>query len=134
MSSRDPRVWMWAEACELLERAERIQRRFFQLGTSAARPAWEPPADIYESEDALVIQVALPGVPLRQMSVAFEDGALVVAGQRPLPAEARGAEIYRLEIPHGHFERRIELPPGRYRLDDQQLADGCVTLRLSRLR
>jgi hypothetical protein len=29
---RDLEILMWAEACQMLERAERLQRRFFQLG------------------------------------------------------------------------------------------------------
>jgi HSP20 family molecular chaperone IbpA len=126
---------MWIEACELLERAERIQRQFFQIGISATnRPAWEPPADIYETEDMLVILVALPGVPPGQIQVGIEEGgALVVVGERRLPPEARTAGIYRMEIPHGRFARRIELPPGRFRLEQQDIAGGCVLLRLRKL-
>lgn len=135
MSTRDPKNWMWAEACELLERAERIQRQFFQLGMpSASRPTWEPPADIYETETMLVIQVALPGVPASHVQVGIEDGGvLVVSGERQLPPEARSAGIYRMEIPHGQFARRIELPPGGYRLEHQEIANGCVLLRLRKL-
>lgn len=135
MPTRDPKNWMWAEACELLERAERIQRQFFQLGlSSASRPSWEPPTDIYETEDMLVILVALPGVAPAQIQVVIEDpGVLVVSGERRLPPEARSAGIYRLEIPHGHFARRIELPPGRFRIEQQDIVDGCVLLRLRKL-
>lgn len=135
MPTRNPRNWMWAEACELLERAERIQRQFFQLGMpTASRPAWEPPADIFETEDMLVILVALPGVSPAQVEVGVEDsGVLVVSGERRLPPEARAAGIYRLEIPHGRFARRIELPPGRFRLEQQDIVDGCVLLRLRKL-
>jgi hypothetical protein len=39
MQSGDPRLWMWSEACELLERARRMRSRFFDpllaLGDSA---------------------------------------------------------------------------------------------------
>lgn len=135
MPTRDPKNWMWAEACELLERAERIQRQFFQLGISAAsRPTWEPPADIFETEDMLVILVALPGVSPAHIQVGIEDGGvLVVSGQRELPPEAKTAGIYRLEIPHGRFARRIELPSGRFRLEQQEAVDGCVLLRLRKL-
>ena len=31
--TRDPRAWMWAEACEFLDRADRLQRQFFVLGS-----------------------------------------------------------------------------------------------------
>lgn len=131
----DPKNWMWAEACELLERAERIQRQFFQLGIPTAnRPTWEPPADIYETESALVILVALPGVSPARIQVSIEEGGvLVVSGERQLPPEARTADIYRLEIPHGRFARRIELPPGRFIVEQQEVANGCVVLRLRKM-
>lgn len=131
----DPKKWMWADACELLDRAERIQRQFFQLGISTAnRPTWEPPADIYETETMLVILVALPGVSPAQIEVSIdENGVLAVSGERPLPPEARTADIYRMEIPHGRFARHIELPPGRFVLEQQDVANGCVLLRLRKL-
>jgi len=135
MPTRDPKNWMWAEACELLERAERIHRQFFQLGLpSASRPRWEPPVDVYETDDRFVIIVALPGVPADQIEVGVQEGGiLVVRGERLLPAQARLASIYRLEIPHGYFERRIELPPGRFHLERQEFTNGCLLLSLLKL-
>jgi len=117
---------MWAEACELLDRAERLQRQFFRPARSAA---WEPPVDVFETEQDLIIAVALPGVAPERLEVGFINGALVVAGERDLPAEA-GAIIRRLEIPHGRFERRIALPPRAYDIAQRELANGCLLLRL----
>lgn len=135
MSSRDSRIWMWAEACELLERAERMHRQFFQLGVSPARRVmWEPPVDVFETEREIWIQVALPGVSPAQLSVAVDGGTLIVAGDRPIPVESRRATLHRLEIPHGRFERRIELPPGRFEFEQQELVDGCLLLKLRKLR
>lgn len=135
MPSRDPKIWMWAEACELLERAERLHRQFFQLGVSPERRImWEPPVDIFETECELWIQVALPGVSPAQVSVVVDGGTLTVAGDRPIPLETRRAVIHRLEIPNGRFERRIELPPGRFEFQQQELIDGCLLLRLRKLR
>lgn len=134
MPSRDPMKWMWAEALEMMERADRLHRQFFQLGRSEARgPSWEPPVDIFESESQLGILVALPGVSPREVDVLVEGGILAVRGERPLPGPFREGTIRRLEIPYGHFERRIELPPGRYALSGRQLIDGCLLLTLSKL-
>ena len=36
---------------------------------------------------------------------------LVIAGTRPLPGKERNANIVRLEIPYGRFERRVTLSP-----------------------
>ena len=132
MRHRDPRQWMWAEALELLRGAEQLQRRFFQLGAAEA-PAWEPPVDLYETTDGLTLCVALSGVAGADLEISLESGTVVVRGERAFPVEQERAVIYRLEIPYGRFERRIELPAGQYRLVDRRLANGCLTLDLQRL-
>jgi HSP20 family molecular chaperone IbpA len=123
---------MWDEALSQLERAECRQRRFFMLlRARVPAPVWEPPADVFESEDGLHIWVALPGARAEDVAVHFEAGELVVRTERPLPALDR-VRIRRLEIPYGPFERRIELPAGRYSVRRTAIADGCLELHLAR--
>jgi HSP20 family protein len=134
MPPRQPGAWMWAEACELLARAERLHRQFFvPRGTQGRQPSWEPPVDLLENGEELWIYVALPGVGKEQLEVVVEQGTLVVSGERPMPGRGRGTVIHRLEIPYGRFERRIELPPGRYDAVQRELIDGCLTLALRKL-
>jgi HSP20 family molecular chaperone IbpA len=121
---------MWAEACEMLDEVDRLQRQFFRPGATPA--AWEPPIDVFETADALRIVVALPGVAAEDVRVVAENGALTVIGERRLPRESAGA-IRRIEIPHGHFERRLALPQGRYELIEHILSDGCLSLQLRKL-
>ena len=129
----DPRARMWAEACELLDQAERLQRQFFRPAAGAVRPAWEPPVDIFETEDDLWICVALPGVEPDDVRIVVQDRTLVVTGERPLPPECRAGMIHRVEIPHGRFERRIALQAGRFELRRRELSNGCLTLTLRKL-
>ena len=93
MRSRDPRSWMWAEALDLLQSAERLQRQFFQLGAGQGAPTWEPPVDLYETGNELWILVALPGVTTDQLEVVIDGATIVVRGERPLPLDARGGTI-----------------------------------------
>jgi HSP20 family protein len=125
---------MWASACELLERAERMHRQFFQPRLAeTAGPTWEPPVDILETESELWILVALPGVGLDRLQVVVDDGTLAVSAERPMPGRAHAGVIRRLEIPYGQFERRIELPPGRFEIARRELTDGCLVLGLRKL-
>jgi HSP20 family molecular chaperone IbpA len=134
MSSRNLRTGMWAEALELLERADRLHRQFFHFGRRAlAGPSWEPPVDIFQADAELTIVVALPGVAPDQVQIVVDDGTLAVVGERALPCPSSSADIRRLEIPYGRFERRIELPAGRYEIQRRELADGCLTLVLRRI-
>ena len=133
MRRSDPGDWMWAEACDLLDEAERLHRRFFRLGASrTALPAWEPPVDMYENECEVVVVVAMPGVAADRVQVLTENGTLIVRGERPLPFAGRPLAVRHLEIPYGAFERRIPLPAGRFDAGPPELAQGCLTLRLRR--
>jgi HSP20 family protein len=133
MTMRLRRDWMWAEACEMLERAERLHRRFFEVALAReARPTWEPPVDLFETPSLLWLVVALPGIDPARLDVTIDSESVTIAGERALPAELRSAAIHRLEIPHGRFERRVELPPGRFALARQSFVDGCLALALRR--
>lgn len=133
MAGADPRNWMWAEACAMIERAEQMHRQFFQPG-SATTPtvSWEPPIDVFESERDLLIVVALPGVDTQDIEISSQAGVLLVAGVRRLPAAVRGTDIVRLEIPQGRFERRIRLPAARWELNRSSLVNGCLVLNLTK--
>jgi HSP20 family protein len=125
------RNWMWSEACEMLARAERLHHEFFRLsGPTAELPAWQPPADVFETEGEVIVLVALPGVDPDKIDMAIDGNCLVVAGMRTLRNELRQAIIHRLELPQGRFERRIPLPAGRYRSVREAKENGCLLVLL----
>lgn len=93
---------------------------------------WEPPIDIYETLHEFIIMVALPGVEPELISITLGDGHLVVGGRRYLPVGAE-AEIQRLEIPYGRFERSIELPDGHVELGEHEFANGCLLILLRKI-
>jgi HSP20 family molecular chaperone IbpA len=133
MSAGDPRSWMWAEACMMIERAERLHRQFFQPSLSDLPSAsWEPPVDIFETEREIWIIAALPGVEPQDLKVTLDGGELRIAGSRRQPAAVRGAAFLRLEIPYGRFERRIHLSSARLELARSELASGCLLLSLTK--
>jgi len=142
MRSRDLHNAMWAQALDMLERADRLHRRFFQpraetdAGPGAPRPGatiWEPPIDVIEAGNEYWILVALPGVDPARVRVHFDGATLVVAGERPLPARCQVGAIRRLEIPYGRFERRIAIPWGDFELRDERIENGCLLIGLRRL-
>jgi HSP20 family protein len=132
MDSRFPRDWMWSEACELLAQAERLHRQVFEPRRASRMPSWEPPVDLIETEEAVLIFVALPGVAPDGVETAIENADLVLSGTRVLPRELATAVIHRLELPQGRFERRIALPPGRYSDVRRSFIDGCLVIRLEK--
>jgi HSP20 family protein len=116
MSRRiDPAALMWA----------------FRLTTTSHSQAWEPPVDVFEDEDEVVVVVAMPGVATDRVAILTEAGAVTVRGERPLPIVGGArAFVHQLEIPYGYFERRIVLPDRAWRSVSHELANGCLVLRL----
>lgn len=123
---------MWSQACDMVERADRLHRQFFQLGQVGHMPAWEPPVDVFETGSELVIRAAVPDVDPDDFEIVLGEGALLLAGRRRLPAEAARGGIRQLEIPYGRLERRIALPPGRHRVVASRYQGGCFEIRLQR--
>jgi HSP20 family protein len=128
-----PVNWMLSEAIDSLARAERLHRQFFSLQPSAGsqESSWEPPIDVLETDQEILILVALPGVDPEEVEAVIDSGTLIVSGRRVLPVELRNARIHRLELPQGRFERRIVLPIGRYAVS-RFAVNGCIVLRLSK--
>jgi HSP20 family protein len=134
MRIRYPRNWMWAQALDMLDQADRLQRHFFAPGpVGNGVPSWEPPVDIIETDLEYWILIALPGVAPERVSTRIEGATLVVEGERPMPAKAFPGAIRRLEIPYGRFERSIAIAPGRFEVREQTFDNGCLVIGLRRL-
>jgi HSP20 family protein len=134
MNSNLPPNWMWSEACEMLARAERMHREFFRPGRpgGVAAPAWEPPVDMLETERAVLVLVALPGVDPDHVEAKIDGNDLVFSGTRVLPPEMHTAIIHRLELPQGRFARRVRLPAGRYSAVQRSACNGCLVITLQK--
>lgn len=131
MQAKNSREWMWSEACAMLARAERMHGVFFRparLGDAA--PAWEPPVDVLETDRAVLVLVALPGVNADRVEAIIDGADLVFSGARVFPPEMQTAVIHRLELPQGRFERRVRLPAGRYGAVRRSAADGLLVIAL----
>ena len=132
METKFPSYWMWSEAFEMLARAERMHRQFFQPSGSHASVAWEPPVDVLETERAVLVLIALPGVDFNEVKALISQGELLISGCRTYPAEMRTAIIHRLELPQGRFERRIRLPAGRYSSIHRSDFNGSLLITLQK--
>jgi len=125
--------WMWAQACELLEQAERLQRQYVRyIGPGADSAVWEPPVDVQESGNEVLLQFAMPGVEPGQIEVSLDSEGLTVRAVRPVRLAHRNALIRRLEIPHGRFLRRIALGGSPLRIVESTYVNGCLEVRLAR--
>lgn len=93
--------------------------------------AWTPPVDIYETEDALVLQAELPGFSKEDVSVELKDNTLMLRGERKRSHEVKDEHYQRTERVYGAFQRSFLLPTT---VDQNKVVasykDGVLELRL----
>jgi len=92
---------------------------------------WTPPANIYETDDALVLTVELPGVSKNEVSVELHEHTLSLSGKRTRETALKGGHYQRVEGHYGAFQRAFRLPAT---VDQTQVQatykDGVLALRL----
>jgi HSP20 family protein len=69
---------------------------------------WNPPTDVYETEQNLIIKVEVAGMRDEDFEVAIEENILIILGIRPDQSERRA--YHQMEIMYGKFEIAIQLP------------------------
>lgn len=124
---------MWSEAVRMLDEADRISQQFFRVQPSEyAAGAWEPPVDVYETDDDWTVLVALPGVPAERIRYRLDGDTLDVVGERAVPRECSHGVIRRKEVPHGRFARALRFRFTPQAITRAVLKDGCLILTLSK--
>ena len=90
---------------------------------------WNPPTDIYETEDHFVVRVEIAGMREEDFEVAVENNILLIRGVRPDLNERRA--YHQMEIRFGKFEIAVEIPVA-VNLDDAtvEYKDGFLMILL----
>lgn len=72
---------------------------------------YNPPVDIYETDENFIINIELPGMEKEDISLTLSDDVLIIKGVRE-NGRSRSEEIsyYHMEMNYGPFERRIRIP------------------------
>ena len=74
-----------------------------------AMSVWVPAADIYETDDNLVVTSDLPGVDLKELDVRVENNVLSIRGERQFEPTVENEKFHRVERLYGRFERSLAL-------------------------
>lgn len=71
--------------------------------------AWNPPVDVLEENDRIVVKVEVPGLKESDLRVTFEDGVLTISGERQFERKD-DRNYHRIERAYGTFTRTFTLP------------------------
>jgi len=92
-----------------------------------------PRTSVYETKDALVLMVEVPGLTDKDLDVTLKDEVLTLSGERKLTVP-EGAQVLRQELRPAHFSRSFALPfPVVADGLAAELKDGVLTVRLPKV-
>lgn len=95
---------------------------------------WTPSTDVYETEEAVHVTMAIPGIRAQDMSVQFEHDTLHVRGMRSEPCDD-SRHYHKMEIPAGAFSRRLRIArPIDADAVEVSYADGMLRVTLPKAR
>lgn len=112
-----------------------IDRLFQDLGGSVGnRDDVATPMDLYETDEALVVELAVPGVQADDLDISIEGRQLSIRGTLPAVPEGEQRRYWLQSIPRGAFARTVRLPVN---VDvehvEADVRDGLLRLRLAKV-
>jgi HSP20 family protein len=102
----------WSPFSDLNTLQGRVNRLFDELGRTdeTNTTLWAPMADIFETQESLVLQVELPGVDRSKIDIQIENNVLTIRGERKFNNEVKSENYHRVERSYGNFSRSFSLP------------------------
>jgi HSP20 family protein len=103
------------------------------FGAQAGREGWVPAVDAKEEPNELTLTIELPGVDPKGVEITYENGMLMVRGEKSLSRKENNGETryHLLERAYGPFARSFQMPKG---LDESKVEahfeNGLLTIRV----
>jgi HSP20 family protein len=134
------KVVKWQPYSDLVNMYDRLNRffgeEFFDESSknALAPSAWRPMTDIYETKEAYVFKVELPGFKKDDIKVEFNGDTLTLHGERKQEEETKNENCHRLERSYGMFERSFTVPKNvDAKKIDASLKDGILVLTIPKV-
>jgi len=89
---------------------DRFVDRFFNESFDQSKSAFTPGADVAETDSAFEIQVAVPGLNKKDISIDLKDGYLTISGERKFEKEDQSKNFYSVQTQYGTFKKAFQLP------------------------
>jgi len=95
--------------------------------------SWIPCVDISERESEVVVEVELPGVDHRDITLLLHNNRLEIKGVKKEPHASGGIRYHRLEREYGAFRRFVFLPSAVVPEACRAIMEnGILTIRLKK--
>jgi len=89
------------------------------------------PVDLSETEDAVIVKAALPGVKMDDLDISVTGDGLTIKGEVKHEEKVERENYYRQELRYGAFAHTVPLPsPVDHDKAEAELEHGVLTVRL----
>ena len=75
-----------------------------------ASTTWQPPTDVYETADEIVVKISIPGTKPNDIQVVIANEILTVSGYVSDMSPHERTCFYQVEIRYGRFESSFPIP------------------------
>ncbi len=125
-----PTVIRKTETVTVTDKRREVSRT---VGWQVTSSVWSPPTDVYETQNEYVVRVEVAGILETNLEISFENGILIISGNRPDVSERRA--YHQMEIHFGKFSTAISVP-GSIDLDSSsaEYKDGFLMVRMSKAK
>ena len=134
------RITKWQPYSDLVNMYDRWNRIFGEDFTDESSKnglmpsAWRPMTDIYETKEAYIFKIELPGFKKDEIKVEFSGETLNLRGERKQEEETKNENCHRLERSYGVFERSFTIPKNvDAKKIDASLQDGILVLTIPKV-
>ena len=93
-----------------------------ESGEDLREGIWQPPVDIYEDRDSVVIKAEVPDIDQKDIEVKIENNTLTLRGERKQNLEVKKENYHRVERYFGTFQRSFTLPQT---IDQEMIEAAC---------
>ncbi len=107
----------WNPFREMVALHEDMDRLFSRLdggargnGMASGGQNWMLAMDVVETEDAIKLKAAVPGIEPENIQIQVEDNVLTVSGERRFEDKVEDGKYTWLEQRYGSFSRSVTLP------------------------
>lgn len=106
---------LWDPYSDFSALREGINRLFEDTWRAGERPpeihasTWPVPVDVFETKDAIVLKVEVPGINPKDVKISLVGEQLTIAGRRQQEARTEDRNYVRTERRYGSFVRAFTL-------------------------
>jgi HSP20 family protein len=95
----------------LREEMNDLVGRFWTTATEPFGLAdWSPAVDVSETDDAVRVNVEIPGIDVKDLDISVAGDVLTIRGEKKEEEHEAGRQFHRVERRYGTFTRTLTLP------------------------